>query len=116
MLCVVDAVPIGCMMRHVLIDHARSKSSSKRRHHKVEISTGVDGPERSDLSVREAALIRLRALDEKLRELVEMRYFGGMTTADIAEVMEVSEPTVKRRWMVARAWLADAIANPINSP
>src|SRR3546814_16748449 len=104
------------MMRHILIDHARSKSSSKRRHHKVEISTRVDGPQRIDLSVLEAALIRLRALDEKLMELVEMRYFGGMTTADIAEVMEVSEPTVKRRWMVARAWLADAIANPLNSP
>src|SRR3546814_3894701 len=95
------------MMRHILIDHARSKSSSKRRHHKVEISTRVDGPQRIDLSVLEAALIRLRALDEKLMELVEMRYFGGMPTADIAEVMEVSEPTVKRRWMVGGARLAE---------
>src|SRR3546814_4395946 len=73
------------MMRHILIDHARSKSSSKRRHHKVEISTRVDGPQRIDLRVLEAALIRLRALDEKLMELVEIRYFGGMNTADIAE-------------------------------
>lgn len=102
------------MMRHILIDHARSKSSSKRRHHKVEISTRIDGPQRIDLNVLEAALIRLRAFDEKLMELVEMRYFGGMTTADVAEVMGISEPTVKRRWMVARAWLADAIANPID--
>src|SRR3546814_19261535 len=102
------------MMRHILIDHARSKSSSKRRHHKVEISTRVDGPQRIDFSVLEAALIRLRALDERLMELVEMRYFGCMTTADIAEVLEVSGPTVKRPLMVATAWPADEIANPIN--
>lgn len=102
------------MMRHILVDHARSKSSSKRRHRKVEIATYVDGPQRIDLKVLDAALIRLRVLDGQLMELVEMRYFGGMTTADIAEVLGVSEPTVKRRWMVARAWLADAIANPID--
>src|SRR3546814_11671918 len=104
------------MMRHTLIDHARSKSSSKRRHHKVEISTRVDGPQRIDRSVLEAALIRLRALDEKLMELVETPYSGGMTTDAIAEVMEVSEPTAKRRWKVARDGIADVIAKSINSP
>jgi DNA-directed RNA polymerase specialized sigma24 family protein len=55
----------------------------------------------------------LKALDEQLAELVEMRYFGGMTTADIAVVTSLSEATVKRRWQVARAWLADALASPI---
>jgi RNA polymerase sigma factor (TIGR02999 family) len=103
------------MMRHILVDHARSKSSSKRRHVKVEIVTGVDGGQRLDLNSLESALIRLRALDEKLMELVEMRYFGGMTTADIAEVTGMSEPTVKRRWQVARAWLTDALAHPIDA-
>jgi DNA-directed RNA polymerase specialized sigma24 family protein len=48
-------------------------------------------------------------------ELVEMRYFGGMTTADIAQVCRLSEPTVKRRWQVARAWLTDALDNPIDN-
>lgn len=101
------------LMRHILIDHARSKASSKRRHQNVEIATRVDGYQRIDLNALDAALIRLKVLDEKLMELVEMRYFGGMTTADIAEVMGVSEPTVKRWWQVARAWLADALANPV---
>src|SRR3546814_6183714 len=81
------------MMRHILIDHARSKSSSKRRHHKVEISTRVDGPQRIDLSVLEAALIRLRALDEKLMELVEMRYFGGRSeehTSELQSLLRIS--------------------------
>ena len=104
------------MMRHILIDHARSRASSKRSHRKVELSTRMDdAPQRVDLNLLHAALMRLRALDEQLMQLVEMRYFGGMTTADIAEVMGISEPTVKRRWQVARAWLADAMANPIDS-
>lgn len=102
------------MMRHILIDHARSKASSKRDHVKVEICTNVDGPQRFDLNRLDSALVRLKALDEQLMELVEMRYFGGMTTADIAAVTGLSEPTVKRRWQVARAWLTDALANPID--
>lgn len=102
------------MMRHILVDHARSKAAPKRRHVKVELTTNVDGGQRVDLNALESALIRLKALDEQLMELVEMRYFGGMTTADIAEVMGLSEPTVKRRWQVARAWLTDALENPID--
>lgn len=101
------------LMRNILTDHARAKSSAKRNHIRVELTTKVDGGQRVDLNHLETALIRLKALDAQLMELVEMRYFGGMTTADIAEVMELSEPTVKRRWQVARAWLVDALANPV---
>ncbi|MDO7842698.1 ECF-type sigma factor [Sphingomonas immobilis] len=102
------------MMRHILVDHARSKGSAKRQHQKVELVTQIDGGQRLDLNRLESALIRLKALDEGLMELVEMRYFGGMTTGDIAGVTGMSEPTVKRRWQVARAWLTDALANPID--
>ena len=103
------------MMRNILVDHARLKSSSKRQHQKVELCTRIDGSQRLDLKSLESALIRLKALDEGLMELVEMRYFGGMTTADIAQVSGLSEPTVKRRWQVARAWLTDALDNPIDN-
>lgn len=103
------------MMRRILIDHARSKASAKRHHVRVELITNVDGGQRLDLISLDSALIRLKALDASLVELVEMRYFGGMTTADIAEVAGVSEPTVKRRWQVARAWLTDALTNPIEN-
>ena len=103
------------MMRHILIDHARSKSSFKRRHVKVELCTNVDGGQRLDLKQLDSALIRLKVLDAALTELVEMRYFGGMTTADIADVTGLSEATVKRRWQVARAWLTDALNNPIEN-
>jgi RNA polymerase sigma factor (TIGR02999 family) len=102
------------MMRRILVDHARAKHTSKRRHAKIELCTSVDGGQRFDLISLESALIRLKVLDEALAELVEMRYFGGMTAADIALVMGMSEPTVKRRWQVARAWLTDALSRPID--
>jgi RNA polymerase sigma factor (TIGR02999 family) len=103
------------MMRNILVDHARAKAAGKREHVKVELHTRVDGGEqRIDLIRLESALIRLRALDEGLTELVEMRFFGGMTTEDVAEVTGMSEATVKRRWQVARAWLTDALDNPID--
>jgi RNA polymerase sigma factor (TIGR02999 family) len=99
------------VMRNILVDHARSKMSDKRRHHKVEINTQVDGEQRFDLIALDSTLIRLKALDSQLAELVEMRYFGGMTVGDVAEVTGMSEATVKRRWIVARAWLVDALNN-----
>lgn len=102
------------LMRRILVDHARAKQSDKRRHHKVELNTRVDGERRFDLKSLDSALIRLGAIDMDLADLVEMRYFGGMTLADVANVTGWSEPTVKRRWQVARAWLTDALTNPID--
>jgi RNA polymerase sigma factor (TIGR02999 family) len=102
------------IMRHVLIDHARAKAFAKRNHVKVELCTNVDGEIRLDLISLETALVRLGAIDRQLMELVEMRYFGGMTIEDIAEVSGLSAPTVKRRWQAARAWLTDALTNSID--
>jgi RNA polymerase sigma factor (TIGR02999 family) len=102
------------LMRHILIDHARLKTSAKRRHVKVELCTSIEGEQRLDLIALEAALIRLGAIDRELMELVEMRYFGGMTVADVAIVTNLSEPTVKRRWRAARAWLATALENNVD--
>lgn len=101
------------MMRQILIDHARQKAAGKRRHVKVELTTRVDGAQRFDLIELEAALMRLTAIDPQLTDLVEMRYFGGMTVEDVAQVTGLSEPTVKRRWQTARAWLTDALSAPL---
>lgn len=103
------------MMRHILIDHARAKAVARRDHIRVELNTSVDGGVRLDLISLEIALVRLGAIDRPLMELVEMRYFGGMTVGDIAEVSGLSEPTVKRRWQTARAWLTDALSNDIDN-
>ncbi len=102
------------VMRNILVDHARSKHAGKREHKKVELTTQVDGDQRFDLIALDSALIRLKVLDEQLAELVEMRYFGGMTVEDVALATGLSEPTVKRRWQVARSWLLDALQNPID--
>ncbi len=98
------------MMRNILIDKARAKATAKREHRRVELSTRVEGAGPIDLHHLDCALIRLGAIDPELMEIVEMRYFGGMSVAEVAEVTGWSEPTVKRRWQVARAWLADALS------
>lgn len=102
------------VMRNILVDHARSKLAGKRRHKRVELTTQVDGDQRFDLIDLDSALVRLKVLDADLAELVEMRYFGGMTVEDVALATGLSPPTIKRRWQVARAWLLDALSNPID--
>lgn len=104
---------VARMMRHILVDHVRSKNVHKRHHHKVELKTQFEGGQNFELRSLESALVRLGAINPQLMELVEMRFFGGMTITDIGEVTGLSEATVKRRWQVARAWLADALGNPI---
>lgn len=101
------------IMRNVLTDHARAKSTDKRRHQKIELNTQVEGGQRLDLETLNFALIRLGAIEPALMELVEMRYFGAMSIEDVALATGQSPATVKRRWRTARAWLADAMAEPV---
>lgn len=101
------------MMRNILIDHARAKRAGRRDHVRVELSTAVENERVFDFDELDSALIRLGAIDAQLVEIVEMRYFGGMTILDIASATGMSEPTVKRRWQTARAWLTDTLSNPL---
>ena len=95
-------------MRRILIDNARKKHTDKRHHHKVTRLGGVSS-ERIDFDVLEKALIRLAAIDKEKADIVELRYFAGMSHQEIAEVTGSSESTVKRGWRAARAWLIDAL-------
>ncbi len=99
------------MMRRVLIDHARRKDTDKRQHQKVTLITQIiDGQTESiDLMNLDQALIRLQAIDPQRAEIVEMRYFGGLSLEEIAEVMHTSPSTVQRGWRASRAWLRLAI-------
>lgn len=97
------------MLRRALLDHLRAKRRLKREHDKVELHTGIPEAPRIDVEELSAALDRLAAIDRERADIVEMRYFGGMEVADIAQVMALSEATVKRRWSAARLWLADAL-------
>jgi len=97
------------LMRNILVDRARAKNRDKRRHDAVELNSRIEGEQPVDLIELNTALTRLGAFDEELVRLAEMRYFGGMTLAEAGKVLGVSEATAKRRWFVARAWLADAL-------
>lgn len=100
-------------MRHVLIDHVRGKQANKRQHHRVTLVTNLHDQPQADVRALHHALLRLAAVDGVKAQIVEMRYFGGMSIADIAEVTELSEATVKRRWAAARAWLVDALEQDV---
>ena len=96
---------VSHIMRQVLIDHARKKHADKREHHKVTLITNI--PETSEVDFLELDLLlqELAEIDPQRSELVEMRFFGGMTIEEIALASDVSPATVKRRWAATRAWL-----------
>jgi len=97
-------------MRSILIDHARARRAAKRGAgaERVTLGTRREVPDRTpDVDVLELdeALERLAELDPDKARLVELRYFGGLSIEEAAEVLEVSPATLKRHWNTARAWL-----------
>jgi RNA polymerase sigma factor (TIGR02999 family) len=97
------------VMRQVLIDRARKRRAGKRGGDVPQISLdrALDLAEAQsvDLLVLDEALDRLKRLDVRQCQIVEMRFFGGMPEGEIAEALGVSERTVNREWRLARAWL-----------
>ena len=99
------------LMRQILVDHARRRGAAKRDGVKVMLDEAVlPAAEREvDLVRLDDALVELAALDPRQGRLVELRYFGGLTLEEAAEVLGVSVATVKRDWTLARAWLFDRL-------
>lgn len=98
-------------MRQVLIDHARKRARAKRGkdYQFVTLSAEVVGKEDAlalDILDLDQALTGLAALDERKARVVELSYFGGLTDAEIATTLDLSDSTVKRDLRSARAWLA----------
>ena len=97
-------------MRHILVDYSRSKHRQKRGgwQERIELTEGLVGASKTrsdDLIALDDALTGLATLDERKARVVEMKYFGGLNTDEIAEVLNVSSDTVKRDWRFARTWL-----------
>ena len=98
-------------MRRVLVDHARGRNAHKRGHGAtlVTVNDLDDLPqpatEEVDLVVLDDALSRLAALDGRQAQIVELRFFGGLSVEETAAVVGVSERTIKREWQMSRAWL-----------
>jgi RNA polymerase sigma factor (TIGR02999 family) len=97
------------LMRQILVDYARSHGAAKRgadRRVELDVSLVVAQPPTTDVVALDDALTGLSQLDEQQGRIVELRFFGGLATEDIAEVLGISASTVKRDWNVAKAWLA----------
>jgi RNA polymerase sigma factor (TIGR02999 family) len=97
------------LMRRILVDHARRYRASKRGGDRLNVSLrniGAFGNQPdADLLTLHDALDQLEKIDPEQSRLVELRFFGGLTIEETAEVMQVSHATVEREWKIARAWL-----------
>ena len=106
------------MMRRILVDHARRRQAAKRDAGALRLQTSWDGGESGrdpELLALDQALCGLESLDARQARIVELRFFGGLTVEETAEVAGVSPATVKREWRTARAWLAREI-RPARAP
>jgi RNA polymerase sigma factor (TIGR02999 family) len=101
------------MMRRILVNHARDRAAAKRGGdvERVTISLAADTLATPDLDLIDLhdALDRLTAVDPRKGQIVELKFFGGLTTTEISEVLQISVATVERDWSFARAWLYDAL-------
>jgi RNA polymerase sigma factor (TIGR02999 family) len=104
------------VMRSVIVDYVRERAAKKRGGDVAFLTlvTGYAGDEYAfdEIEPLHAALKDLARIDQRLHDVVEMRYFGGLSVEEVAEVMGVSSMTVKRDWQKARAYLFKAIRNP----
>lgn len=102
------------VMRNLLVDYARAKNFQKRGSGAEKVSLediAIFTPEPDErILALDEALKNLAKYDERKSRLVELRYFGGLSAAETAEVLGVSEITVKREWLKAKAWLYKEIS------
>ena len=96
-------------MRRILVDHSRARKAKKREGHRQKVSLdsallcAEEHPD--DILVIDEALTKLAQWDARQCQIVELRFFGGLSEAETAEILGVSIRTVKRDWTMARAWL-----------
>lgn len=97
-------------MRRILVDHARKKKAAKRGGGvqytmQLDAELAADRPNEPDLLTLDRSLTALEAHDPQLGQLVSLRYFAGLTMAQVAEVLGISLRTAERNWSYAKAWL-----------
>jgi RNA polymerase sigma factor (TIGR02999 family) len=100
----------GRSIRQVLVEHSRRKNALKRGGDRTfmtlhEEACGNDVSKEADYAALDEALKRLEALDKVQVRVVELRFYSGRTTEEIATIMGLSESTIKRKWTMAKAWL-----------
>ena len=101
------------LMRQVLVDEARKRKSTKRGGDAIQVSwsaaTDVAREQAADVLALDDALKILESLDDRQSQIVELRFFGGLSIEETAEVLKVSPGTVMRDWTFARAWLGNEL-------
>jgi RNA polymerase sigma-70 factor (ECF subfamily) len=107
-------------MRRILVDHARAKHAAKRPGSQKQASLdslAAFSNERYDDAIAiDLALKRLSQIDARQARIVELRYFGGLTAEETAEVLGISTVTVQRDWAVAKAWLHGELTGRADAP
>ncbi len=97
------------MMRHIMVDHARKHQSLKRGGGALKVTLDeaalITETRSQELLDLDEALERLAAQDARKSQIVELRYFGGLTVEETAEFLKLSQRTVEREWTAAKAWL-----------
>jgi RNA polymerase sigma factor (TIGR02999 family) len=96
------------LMRQILVDYARGRRASKRDagcRIEFEELAGVAGNGDAELIALDDALRELARIDERQGQIVEMKFFGGLSAVDISEALGLSRATVERDWATARVWL-----------
>lgn len=105
------------VMRNVLVDHARAKAASKRggNRTRVELSEAIGGSELApvDFSALDNALKELSRLNERTARVIELKFFGGLSHPEIAQLLSLSHTSVEREWRFARAWLLDRLEDAV---
>ena len=97
------------VMRQILVDHARRHKAAKRGgdRHRITLDENliVESRRNVDLLALEDALTKLAKLDHRQAQMIELRFFGGLSIAEVAKVMGISKRSVEREWTMVRAWL-----------
>ena len=103
------------LMRQILVDEARRRSSAKRGGNAIQVSlteaTNLAQEQAANVVALDDALNTLESIDGRQSEIVELRFFGGLSIEETAEVLKVSPGTVMRDWTFARAWLRSEMTN-----
>lgn len=104
------------MMRRILVDYARERLAAKRPGAalRVDLDESIQAPKApgSDILMLDEALNELSTMDPRQGQIVELRYFGGLSEQEVAEALSVSRATVTREWRRARAWLYHRMTPP----
>jgi RNA polymerase sigma-70 factor, ECF subfamily len=108
------------LMRQILIDFARAQQTQKRGNRAPHLDLtkvwNLPASSRTEFSDLDDALTRLAEVDSRQAQIVELRFFGGLEMLEIADVLGISESSVRRDWRLARLWLYDALTAPEPGP